>query len=99
MDDLPVVFDSRAEADVETAADWYEEQASGLGVEFIEVLDIVVDRISQQPSLYQRVSRNIRRALLARFPFAVYYQVSSTHVTVLAVLHNRRSPSTWKKRT
>jgi plasmid stabilization system protein ParE len=97
--ELAIVFDPRAAVDVETAADWYEEQTPGLGLEFLVALDAVLDRVTHQPDVYQQVTEKTRRALLARFPFAVYYRATRTRITVLAVLHTRRRPSAWKDRT
>jgi hypothetical protein len=40
----------------------------------------------------------VRRALLGRFPYAVYYRLDSDIIDVIACLHTRRSPSRWRTR-
>lgn len=40
----------------------------------------------------------IRRALLRRFPYAVYFAVEESTVVVLTVLHAHRDPAAWQKR-
>ena len=41
------------------------------------------------------VHRNLRRALVRRFPFAVFYMFDGDGVFVHAVLHCRRTPARW----
>lgn len=43
--------------------------------------------------------KSIRRVLIHRFPFGIFYIEGEKHITVLAVLHARRNPQTWKERT
>jgi plasmid stabilization system protein ParE len=47
---------------------------------------------------FPAVSREIRRALLQTFPYAVYFRVTDDAVIILAVLHLRRDPRTWRDR-
>jgi len=44
------------------------------------------------------VSRDVRRAMLHRFPFGVFFFVEGDRATVLAVLHLHRDPSSWERR-
>ena len=45
-----------------------------------------------------RVATEARRALLRRFPYAVYFTVDREELVVLAVLHVARDPSEWQRR-
>ena len=62
-----------ADTDVEAAFDWYEGEAPGLGLQFLEELRRSYERVIAGPARYQIVAREIRRALLRRFPYAVYF--------------------------
>lgn len=87
-----------AEADVSDAARWYEAQRSGLGSEFLDEVLRTLSSISEHPDLYPRVSGDVRRAVIRRFPFGVFYVMDESEVVVLAVMHGRRAPSRWKIR-
>ena len=87
-----------AAADVEDAYLWYEAQRPGLGEEFLESLDSTLRLIEENPKQYQIVHRDIRRVLLRRFPYCVYYLALEQGVVVLACLYARRDPRTWKTR-
>jgi hypothetical protein len=44
------------------------------------------------------MSGNVRRCLLNRFPYAIYYGVAEDGVVVIAVSHLRRKPDYWLER-
>jgi plasmid stabilization system protein ParE len=81
------------------ASIWYEEQRKGLGNQFLDEVLSVFSVISETPLMFPVVHRNIRRALIHRFPFGVYYRVESDEIVVVAVMHGSRDPRQWKSRT
>ena len=87
-----------AERDIGGAAAWYEGQREGLGHEFLDEVARTIKLIARTPSLYPLVHRQTRRALLNRFPFAVFYRVDGQQLMVVAVMHAKRSPRHWKSR-
>lgn len=88
-----------AARDIEEAFSWYEERRPGLGQEFISELDSICERISQTPYIYADIYRGVRRAIVRRFPWAVFYRVTKTEVRVVAVVDMARDVSLWQKRT
>ena len=92
------VLTREAEADLADAFAWYEQQASRLGHEFLEVTEDLFLRIAENPWLYQEVDYGVRRALTQRFPYAVYYLPEDETVVVLAILHQARDPDHWTRR-
>ncbi|MGH8224534.1 MAG: type II toxin-antitoxin system RelE/ParE family toxin [Gammaproteobacteria bacterium] len=87
-----------AERDVASVQDWYEKQRSGLGAEFLDEFDRVLTLLAQSPFIYPVLYRDIRRAVLHRFPFLVWYQIEGNIVTVLACTHGKRNPATTRER-
>ncbi len=87
-----------AERDVRNAVSWYEEQRSGLGRELILELDAVYERLAESPHRYADIRRGIRRAIVRRFPYGVFYLVTDTEVRVIAVVDMARNPSVWQDR-
>jgi plasmid stabilization system protein ParE len=88
----------KAEQDLWEAATWYEEQRIDLGNQFLDEALAVFSSIAETPFLYPNVYRNIRRSLIRRFPFGVYYCIEEKKVVVVAVMHGSRDPRQWKKR-
>ena len=95
---LPVVLRAEARAEFDDAFDWYEQQRPGLGVNFLAQVQEVLDRIGTKPELYAQIFHDVRRAVVQRFPYSVFYIVESQQVVVLAVFHSRRDPKIWQTR-
>lgn len=88
-----------AQVEAEIAAQWYEEQRAGLGLEFILELDAALERAARSPENYSVQYRHARRVLLRRFPYAVYFTWGNERIEVFAVLHQRQAPSNWESRS
>ncbi len=93
-----LVAEPRADLDVAATFDWYENEEAGLGQDFLDELRAAYDRIADSPLAYQALRSGIRRRLLRRFPYAVYFAVEGDVVVVLAVLHVARDPAEWQRR-
>ena len=59
---------SEAEAELAEAIKWYESKTVGLGSEFLLCVDAVMNAIQREPESHPQVHKNIRRALVRRFP-------------------------------
>ena len=98
MSEHRLVAEPRADLDVAATFDWYENEEAGLGQDFLDELRAAYDRIADGPLAYQDLRSGIRRGLLRRFPYAVYFAVEGDVVVVLAVLHVARDPAEWQRR-
>ena len=95
---LRVVFRPQAEDEALEVRQWYESRRAGLGQEFGRAMDVVVTRIATSPLTFPRVHSETRRAVLARFPYAIYFRVAEDAVVVLAI-HGRQHASRWQSRS
>ena len=89
-----------AERDLADAHAWYESQRQGLGSEFLRSVEATLAAITRSPEMYPCIHEQVRRALVRRFPYGIFYVVDHdpARVVVLAVMHARRSPQTWQQR-
>jgi plasmid stabilization system protein ParE len=94
-----LVVREAAEADITDAARWYEERSPGLGSEFLRAVDVTLAEIARMPGRYPLVRGRARRALLRRFPYAVFFVAGADLVSVIACLHARRDPKHWLERS
>lgn len=88
-----------AETDIAETAKWYEKQRKGLGDEILDEVLCAFKTISDNPYMCAVVHRHTRRALVHRFPFAIYYRIEEESLVVVAVMHGSRHPKRWQKRT
>ncbi len=88
----------QAKRDLRQAARWYEKRLSGLGREFVSEVETVVERIEENPLLYQPVHCDVRRAVVQRFPYGVFYRIDQQDIIVFAIVHLNRDVSAWQDR-
>lgn len=90
-----------AAADIRATRDYYEQAGSSLHEQFAEDLDRLFARLQAFPRSAPVVAgyEPVRRALLRRFPFAVFYLFTEPNrIDVLRIVHTTRSPDTWPAR-
>jgi plasmid stabilization system protein ParE len=95
---LELLIRPEAEAEMVEAFDWYEERVPGLGSDFLLNVDAAFQAILRNPQQYPMLHRNLRRALIRRFPYQVFFMAEDHRITVLAVFHAKRSPKHWRGR-
>lgn len=93
-----LVFRPEAQAELAEAHDWYERQRPGLGAAFSAAVDAALASIIERPLAYPRVRGEMRRAILRRFPYGVFFRLIDDEIVVLGIVHGRRHPPTWKSR-
>jgi plasmid stabilization system protein ParE len=75
-----------------------EVERSGLGTVFAAAVDATFTAHLQNPLAYPSVKGDTQRALVRRFPYAVYFRPLDNEIIVLAVMHGRRSPRQRRSR-
>ncbi|MEI6210913.1 MAG: type II toxin-antitoxin system RelE/ParE family toxin [bacterium] len=84
-----------AEQEMVDAALYYEARVSGLGDVFLDKISSALADIANYPERWPNVKLNIRRRLIHRFPYALFYRVDPDEVVVLAIAHLHRRPVYW----
>jgi plasmid stabilization system protein ParE len=95
---LPIIFHPEALAEFDDSAVWYERQCPGLGADFLARVQLVFDRLVAFPRMHQVVVRDVRRAVVSKFPYVEYYRVRPDCIEVIAVHNTRRDPARWQDR-
>lgn len=95
---MKLVLRPFVERDLDEGASWYEERQPGLRETFLEAVEDTLACIRENPRLYPAVHLDIRRAPLWRFPYGVFFTLIRDEVHVLAVVHDARHPSVWRRR-
>lgn len=93
-----LIFHPEVETDIAEAYAWYEARRAGLGEEFLGCVEACIESIRRTPHLHASVHEGCRRALVRRFPYAVFYEHSEATTTVYAVFHISRDPDKWRSR-
>jgi plasmid stabilization system protein ParE len=88
-----IEYHPEVQRELEEARRFYEGRVPGLGTAFIDEFERQVLRIAARPKSWMIVTGDIRRALMSRFPYLIYFrQIGSDRICILVVKHQRRHP-------
>jgi len=93
-----IAFRQQARRELDEAGDWYEQERSGLGLEFFAEIEHLLHRVTSNPEQFPVLYRGTRKAVARRFPFCVYFRERGQIIVVVAVFHSARNPAAWKNR-
>jgi len=95
---IPIRFHPEADAEMMSAAKFYETQQKDLGKRFLASVQDALNRIQVNPLLYREIEDGVRRCLTMTFPFGIVFRIMSDQFVIIAVMHLHRDPEYWKKR-
>ena len=87
---LRVEFLSGADAELLGVFSQFEDYRDGFGVEFLTVVEAYLARIAVFPEIAPIYLENVRRQVMRRFPFGIFYLVQPARILVTAILDLRR---------
>jgi len=95
-----ITFLFEAEGEMNFSAQYYNQQAPGLGFDFLEEIERSLKLIVESPERWAASKENIRKYNVRRFPFSIYYayEKDEDKVLIIAVAHQKRKPEYWKGR-
>lgn len=92
----PAVFHPLAEQELVDAAAYYEEQKTGLGLDYLGEVEHAVNFLIRHPGAGSIARNSIHRLVLPKFPYSLLYRVlENNQIRILAVAHHKRRPQYW----
>jgi len=96
---MRLIYHPDAEVEVIEAARFYEGRSPGLGDRFLREFDAAISEIQSAPRRWRVVEEDLRRFVMRRFPFGIYYRVEGDDgLRILVVKHHSRHPDYWRYR-
>jgi plasmid stabilization system protein ParE len=95
---MKIEFHPAALAELEEAAAYYEEALPGLAHRFSTAVKAAIQRVSENPRQFAKITRRARRAQVSGFPYGVVYLVKGDVISVKAIMHLHRHPGYWNDR-
>jgi len=99
MKQYEIELSDEAEADFDKSYDYYASKSKNIANNFYKQIDINLEKISENPFLYPLSQKDVRRYVMKKFPFVIYYQIKELTISVIAIFHTSRNPEIWKDRT
>jgi len=93
-----VEFHPEAQDEFTSAAQFYEDQTEGLGLDFIATVQHAYERLLEFPASGPPFGRRLRRLLVPKFPYGLVYRVEPERIYIISVMHLHRRPGYWRSR-
>lgn len=98
----PIIIHTEAIAELDGAIAYYDKQKVGLGLDLLVEVEQAIGSIQQNPNLgavhnVKKVT-GVRRYVLQRFPFLIFYAELETLIWIVAIAHGKRKPNYWMQR-
>ena len=87
-----------AESDIQVAFNRFEEYREGVGLKFLQELELAYEYLRRHPRIGRLYANNRRRLLVPNFPFGIFYAVEGDRIVVSAVLDLRQDPDRIRER-
>ena len=94
----PLRFLTPATEEMLEAAYFYEQQVTNLGSSFLEKVKIATDDIRENPRKWPVLRSQIRKRIVTRFPYSVFYREDPDEIVIIAIMHQHRHPNYWLNR-
>lgn len=96
MIDYVVEIAPPAEREITEAIQWYATKSLPAANTFRNLIFDSIALIANSPLSWAKVSeRGIRRFVLPRYPYTLFFHVAGSTVTIVAVTHHHRAPTDW----
>jgi plasmid stabilization system protein ParE len=89
-----------ARSELAEAIDWYQSQHPDFGHRFLRAFLEAVNKLVENPYLFQCLDDNIRRVRLRLkdFSYNLLYFIQEDRVVIVACAHAKRRPGYWRDR-
>lgn len=95
---MQVIYHPGAEAELVEAVRFYERRVATLGADFLSAAERAIQMIQNAPERWPIIEADVRRYLMPRFPFSIYYRATGDELRILAFKHHSRHPDYWRER-
>ena len=77
------------------AGRYYEDRRENLGVPLLTQVEAETQVIAKNPKAFSMVRKSIRKKVMHKFPYSLFYEEHEDHIVILAVAHQRQAFDYW----
>ena len=93
-----LIVEPEAEAEFAESADWYERRTRVAVQRFLDAVTRTLHLIQRSPEQYQVVYRDVRRATVDEFRYAIFHKLTDTQIIIVSCFQTSRNPKIWRDR-
>ena len=92
---MAIVVSADAQFDEAQAFEFELERGIARATEFVDALEALYQRLDSYPESAPSLEHHIRRVVLQRLGYNVFYRLDGADVVILRIIHGRMDPSHW----
>jgi plasmid stabilization system protein ParE len=89
---MKLIISKKAYNEIELSQNYYNLQKNNLGNEFKNDVKHLILNILEFPNLYPTIKNDIKRCLLHKFPYSIFYAIRNDKIIILSVAHQNKKP-------
>lgn len=90
---MTIEYHPAVEVELRQIQEYYDKQSPGLGAQFLDEFERQVMALAATPRRWMVVAGDIRRCLMRRFPYIIYFRcLADERIRITVVKHRRRHP-------
>lgn len=93
-----IELSDEAEVDFDKSYKFYSEDSPKVADAFFKQINLGFENIKQNPKSFLTAHKDIRKYVVKKFPFVIYYRIVHTVIQVIAIFHTSRNPEIWNER-
>lgn len=93
-----IEISDEAEIDLDKSYAFYHQDSPKVADTFFKQINIAFDNIRQSPKSFPIVYKSVRKYVVKKFPFVIYYQLVDKLIQIVAIFHTSRNPEIWNAR-
>jgi plasmid stabilization system protein ParE len=94
-----IELSKEAEEDFDNSYYYYAKESQKVADNFLKQVDSSFVQILKNPEGYVLAIVEIRKYVMKKYPFVIYYRVQEAIIQIVAIFHSSRNPEIWKERT
>ena len=89
---VELIFSAKASRDIETIIKWYDDKSISAGDWFLTEVNTFISKIVKNPERFTIATTDVRRCLLKKFPYKIFFSFENNTVIILRIRHNKQKP-------
>jgi toxin ParE1/3/4 len=89
---MRLTYHPDAEAELLEATRFYARRSAEVSDRFVREFDAGIASIREAPERWPVIEDGVRRYVMRRFPYGIYYRIAGDGFTILVIKHHSRHP-------
>ncbi len=87
-----------AEVDFDKSYEFYFQDSPKVADTFFKQINFGFENIKQNPKSFPVAHKDVRKYVVKKFPFVIYYRIVDKIIQIIAIFHSSRNPEIWNER-